>query len=147
MITIRHRPRWFGHVERNEDANWAHTCWPTAQDVAQLCVKCHGTWESMQGTQQKGPSGGESYGESRPTQNRLDNGLQTDLLIRPGRLVRLVSKLRRLIAQSSGDYCLRTTWLIVPPRLLQKYLNLFCLWANCDSHDYSRQHSLLEFHS
>ena len=38
----RHRPRWFGHVERKEDANWVkrctnvncgwgHTCWPTTQ--------------------------------------------------------------------------------------------------------------------
>ena len=46
----RHRLRWFGHVERKEDANWVkrctnvncgwgHTCWPTMQDVAELHVQ------------------------------------------------------------------------------------------------------------
>ena len=49
-VLRRHRLRWFGHVERKEEANWVmsctnincgwgHTCWLTTQDRAELHVQ------------------------------------------------------------------------------------------------------------
>ena len=57
----RHRPRWFGHVERKEDGNWVKRCtnvncgWGhTRRGRAPCPVTCN-CLASMQGTRSSGP--------------------------------------------------------------------------------------------
>ena len=73
---LRHRLRWFGHVERKEDANWVKRCtnvlWagphPLADRArcgrAQCRMECH-CCELIQGTPRTGPGGGRAIGRKQ----------------------------------------------------------------------------------